>query len=72
MEAPDWNVTVQFGKRRNLRLQILLDNGLEERTFNWPDIQDGLMTLGHAQFKALFAGLDWRRVWSVEARRRPQ
>ena len=26
------------------------------------------MTLGHAQFEALFAGLDWRRVRSVEAR----
>lgn len=26
-----------------------------------------LMTLGHAQFEALFAGLDWRRVRSVEA-----
>ncbi|WP_171898210.1 hypothetical protein [Rhizobium leguminosarum] len=26
------------------------------------------MTLGHAQFKALFTGLDWRRVRAVEAR----
>lgn len=41
---------------------------LEEHTFTWPDIRDGLMTLGHAQFEALFAGLDWRRVRSVEAR----
>ncbi|MDM9645778.1 IS66 family insertion sequence element accessory protein TnpB [Rhizobium sp. S163] len=41
---------------------------LEEHTFTWPDIRDGLMTLGHAQFEALFAGFDWRRVRSVEAR----
>lgn len=26
------------------------------------------MMLGHAQFEALFAGLDWRRVRTVEAR----
>lgn len=33
----------------------------------WSGIKDGLMTLGHAQFEALFAGLDWRRVRAVEA-----
>lgn len=26
------------------------------------------MTLTHAQFEALFAGLDWRRVRAVETR----
>jgi transposase len=40
---------------------------LEEQTFTWPRTRDGL-TLGHAQFEALFAGLDWRRVHAVEAR----
>ena len=29
---------------------------LEEHTFTWPGIKDGLMTLGHAQFEALFCG----------------
>ena len=38
---------------------------LEEHTFTWPGIKDGLMTLSHAQFEALFAGLDWRRVHAV-------
>lgn len=28
------------------------------------------MTLGHAQFEALFAGLDWRRIHAVDARAR--
>ncbi|WP_442967723.1 IS66 family insertion sequence element accessory protein TnpB [Rhizobium sp. 268] len=41
---------------------------LEEHTFTWPDIRDGLISLGHAQFEALFAGLDWRRVRAVGAR----
>jgi transposase len=26
------------------------------------------MTMSHAQFEALFAGLDWRRVRAVETR----
>ena len=41
---------------------------LEEHSFTWPAIRDGLMTLSHAQFEALFAGLDWRRVRAVSAR----
>ncbi len=35
---------------------------LEEQGFVWPAIRDGVMSLSHAQFEALFAGLDWRRV----------
>lgn len=29
---------------------------LEEHSFIWPGIRDGLMTLTHAQFEALFSG----------------
>ena len=35
---------------------------LEEHTFTWPAVKDGLMLMNHAQFEALFAGLDWRRI----------
>ena len=31
---------------------------LEEHTFTWPAIKDGVMNLGHAQFEALF---EWVR-----------
>ncbi|MBR7518890.1 IS66 family insertion sequence element accessory protein TnpB, partial [Mycobacterium tuberculosis] len=41
---------------------------LEAHSFSWPAVKDGLMTLSHAQFEALFAGLDWRRVRAVEVR----
>ena len=41
---------------------------LEEHTFTWPAIKDGVMNLCHAQFEALFSGLDWRRVRAVEVR----
>ncbi|MBN9987137.1 IS66 family insertion sequence element accessory protein TnpB [Rhizobium laguerreae] len=66
-----------FRSRKADRLKLIYWDGsglvmaykrLEEHTFTWPDIRDGLMTLGHAQFEALFAGLDWRRVRAVEAR----
>ena len=41
---------------------------LEEHTFTWPAIKDGMMNPGHAQFEALFPGLDRRRVRAVEVR----
>jgi transposase len=41
---------------------------LEEHRFAWPPVRDGVMKLSHAQFEALFAGLDWRKVYAAEAR----
>lgn len=41
---------------------------LEDTSFTWPAIRDGAMTLNHAQFEALFAGLDWRKVKALESR----
>ena len=41
---------------------------LEQNAFKWPAIKDGALRLDPAQFEALFAGLDWRRVTSLEAR----
>ena len=35
---------------------------LEQNQFKWPAIKDGVMRLDPAQFEALFAGLNWRRV----------
>lgn len=42
---------------------------LEEHNFIWPAVTDGLMSLSHAQFVALFSVLDWRRVRVVECGR---
>jgi len=50
-----------FRSRRADRLKLIYWDGsgmvmaykrLEEHTFTWPSIRDGLMTLGHAQFEA--------------------
>lgn len=64
-----------FGSRKADRLSLIYWDGsglvmaykrLEEHTFTWPDIRDGLMTLGHAQFEAFLRGSTGVR--SVEAR----
>ena len=47
---------------------VMVYKRLEEHTFTWPAIKDGVMNLCHAQFEALFLGLDRRRVRSVKAR----
>ena len=66
-----------FRSRRADRLKLLYWDGtglvmaykrLEEGSFTWPAIKDGLIALNHAQFEALFAGLDWRKVKALEAR----
>ncbi len=66
-----------FRSKRADRLKLLYWDGtglvmtykrLEEATFTWPAIRDGLMSLNHAQFEALFAGLDWRKVKALEGR----
>jgi transposase len=66
-----------FRSRRADRLKLLYWDGsglvmaykrLKDATFTWPAIKDGMMALNHAQFEALFAGLDWRRVKALETR----
>jgi transposase len=75
-EDPFTGTVFVFRAKRADRLKILFWDGtglvmaykrLEETTFTWPAIKDGLMTLNRAQFEALFAGLDWRKVRALEA-----
>ena len=66
-----------FRARKADRLKLLYWDGtglvlaykrLEAHGFTWPAVRDGLMTRSHAQFAALFAGLDWRRVRAITAK----
>lgn len=66
-----------FRSKRADRLKLLFWDGtglvmtykrLEETSFTWPAIKDGLMSLNQAQFEALFSGLDWRKVKALAAR----
>jgi transposase len=77
-EDPFTGTVFVFRPKRADRLKILFWDGtglvmaykrLEDSTFTWPAIRDGTMTLNHAQFEALFAGLDWRKVKALEVRR---
>ena len=49
-------------------ITVMAYKRLEDATFTWPAITDGVMALNHAQFEALFSGLDWRRVKALETR----
>lgn len=77
-EDPFTGTVFVFRSKRADRMKILFWDGsglvmtykrLEETSFTWPAIRGGAMTLNSAQFEALFAGLDWRRVRSLETRR---
>ena len=66
-EDPFTGTVFVFRAKRADRLKILFWDGsglvmaykrLEETTFAWPEIRDGVMALNRAQFEALFAGLD--------------
>lgn len=62
-----------FRAKRGDRVKILVWDGsglvlvykrLEQGSFAWPRLREGMVRLSRAQFEALFEGLDWRRVHS--------
>jgi transposase len=68
---PHSEVTVIFRSKRGDRLKILVWDGtgmvltykvLEQGSFAWPKVQDGVMRMSRAQAEALVEGLDWRRT----------
>lgn len=66
-----------FRAKRADRLKLLYWDGsglvmtykrLNDTKFTWPAIKNGMISINHAQFEALFSGLDWRKVKALEAR----
>ncbi|GFE48632.1 transposase [Roseobacter cerasinus] len=60
-----------FRSKQADRLKLIVWDGtglvmtykwIEGKGFEWPRIQDGMITLNKSQFQALFEGLDWKRV----------
>ena len=45
--------------------QWRVTSDLEEGSFRWPTLRDGVMRLTPAQLSALLEGLDWARVRGV-------
>ena len=71
---------IVYRAKRSDRLKILVwdTNGLvlvwkqlQQGSFRWPPIMDGVMKLSPVEFAALFAGLDWTRVQTVKGILRP-
>ncbi len=65
-----------FRAKRADRLKLLYWDGtgivmtykrLKETTFTWPAIRDGLMSLNHAQFEALFGRAATSAIASASA-----
>ena len=46
---------------------VLIWKQLQQGSFRWPPIMDGVMKLSPVEFAALFDGLDWTRVQAIRA-----
>lgn len=66
-----------FRAKRADRVKLILWDGtglclfakrLEQGTFRWPKIEDGVIRLTPSQLSVLIEGLDWTRVRAVEVR----
>jgi transposase len=71
---PYSGVVYVFRAKRADRVKLLMWDGsglmlvskrLEQGTFRWPTISDGVMRLTSSQLSALLEGMDWTRVRAV-------
>jgi len=69
-----------FRNKRSDRVKILVWDSsglvlvwkqLQQGSFRWPPIMDGVMKLSHVEFTALFDGLDWTRVQTIKGFPKP-
>ena len=67
-----------FRSKRSDRLKLIVWDGtvlvmtykrIEGKGFEWPQMQDGVISINKSQFEALFEGLDWKRVTPRFSRR---
>jgi transposase len=79
-EDPFSGVVIVFRAKRADRLKILVwdTSGLvliwkqlQQNTFRWPPVMDGVMKLSSVEFTALFDGLDWTRVQTMKPVHKP-
>jgi transposase len=73
---PYSGVIYVFRAKRSDRVKLLLWDGsglmlvskrLEQGSFRWPAVSDGVMRLTSSQLSALLEGMDWTRVRAVRA-----
>jgi len=71
---PFSGAVIVYRAKRADRVKILVWDGsglvliwkqLQQGSFRWPPVMDGVMKLSPVEFAALFDGLDWTRVQTV-------
>jgi transposase len=79
-EDPFSGAVIVYRAERGDRIKILVWDGsglvliwkqLNESSFRWPAIVDGVMRLSPVEFAALFDGLDWTRVQTTKQIHKP-
>jgi transposase len=79
-EDPFSGAVIVFRSKRPDRVKILVwdTSGLvlvwkqlQQGTFRWPPVMDGVMRLSAVEFAALFDGLDWTRVQTTKGIPKP-
>ena len=79
-EDPYSGAVIVYRSKRGDRVKILVWDGsglvliwkqMQQGSFRWPPIMDGVARLSSVEFAALLDGLDWTRVQSVRRIPRP-
>ena len=79
-EDPFSGAVIVYRSKRSDRVKILVWDGsglvliwkqLQQGSFRWPPITDGVMKLSPVEFTALFDGLDWTRIQTVKGILKP-
>jgi transposase len=79
-EDPFSGAVIVYRAKRSDRIKILIWDGsglvliwkqLQQSSFRWPPIMDGVMRLSAVEFAALFDGLDWTRVQTTNLVHKP-
>jgi transposase len=79
-EDPFSGAVIVYRAKRADRVKILVWDGsglvliwkhLQQGSFRWPPIMDGVMKLSPVEFAALFDGLDWTRVQATRGIHKP-
>jgi transposase len=79
-EDPFSGAVIVYRAKRSDRVKILVWDSsglvliwkqLQQGSFRWPPIMDGVLTLSPVAFAALFDGLDWTRVQTTKTIPKP-
>jgi len=79
-EDPFSGAVIVFRSKRSDRVKVLVwdTSGLvlvwkqlQQGSFRWPPVTDGVMKLSPVEFAALFDGLDWTRVQTTKGIPKP-